>query len=242
MKADELWQDTLAALKLPARERFAALKQIGFKVVSSFKDTKDPTLEELQCYAQILRVVVKMPSPPPQLSLCLPKIIAKTLTLMGCENPSILLKKSSTIFLTSAMIAVGDMSYATTEDFSLKLINEGKMYAFGTGSDGEYPIQVRVVNAPEPVLATKEYKRVLGVSPLVILNFPTGQLAVDNGVITSSPPITVSIEPGIYKCQVFIFDPSKANDDSDFYYYIVLSKTDKEAVNDEKEIVTLEPV
>ena len=53
----------------------------------------------------------------------------------------------------------------------IELINSGKVYFFGTGGDGIFNIQVRIVEVPEPVLTTKEYKNVVAASPTIILNF-----------------------------------------------------------------------
>ena len=141
-------------------------------------------------------------------------------------------------------IAVGDKFYAIDETNSINfkdidLINRGHCYIFNTGSDGEFNIQVRIVEAPEPVLTSKEYKNVAGASPVVTLHFPTGKLYVGDGPALKDlrSDIEVDIAPGYYKCQVCIFTFPE-----DYSYYIVLSKTEYASDNNETEVISLEPL
>jgi hypothetical protein len=66
------------------------------------------------------------------------------LTLLGCENSTILLKKEGEIWVDSAIIAFEDSAFAIDWESSfrskedLQLINEGKIYLFSTGAEGEF--------------------------------------------------------------------------------------------------------
>lgn len=240
MSSEELLKKIQKALSLAPRERFKILKQLGFEALEEFKSLKDPNVGELNDYKEIFSIVSRVPSISSKFQIALAKVINKYLHALGCDNPQILLKKSTTIELESASIAIGDQSYADTFESltDIELINSGKAYFFSTGSDGIFNIQLRVVEAPEPVLTSKEYKNVVAASPMVILSFPTGKLAIDDGrIFASKNSIEESIIPGNYKCQVFIF--RFPNDD--YSFYIVLSKCENNALNKESEIINLEP-
>lgn len=240
MSSEELLKKTQKALSLEPKNRFKTLKQIGFETIEEFKSLKDPTISELKDYKEILSIVSRVPSISSKFQIGLAKVINKYLHILGCDNPQILLKKSTTIALESASIAIGDRSYADNVESltDIELINSGKAYFFSTGSDGIFNVQLRVVEAPEPVLTSKEYKNVAAASPMIILSFSTGKLAINDGrICLSNNSIEESIIPGNYKCQVFIFRfPSK-----DYSFYIVLSKCENNALNNEREIIRLEP-
>ncbi|CCB86476.1 unknown protein [Parachlamydia acanthamoebae UV-7] len=246
MDVSRLKEETYQALKLGARERFKKLKQIGHEALSQYKSLKDPCVEDLKDYIEIFKIIVKVPAISTAFNMALAKAMSKYLTLLGCNNAIVLFKKSTKILLDSASIAIGDQSYAIDQtnlseaiDHTVELINHGQCYIFGTGSDGEFNIQVRIVEAPEPVLTPKEYKNIIGTSPIVTLNFPTGKLSVCDGLIVKGQKsdLEVDIAPGLYKCQVYIF---KFPDD--YSYYIVLSKSEEAKKNNETEIITLEPL
>lgn len=254
-----LKQELGKAQKLPIRERLKAFRAIEYKVEMAFKNTEHPTIADLDVYIDILRILFKSPCPTFSLNKNLSKIIAKRLSLLGCETPKILLKKSSSMPVDGGSIAVGDLAYAvdidqliadtkSTEEnpikfhlYTLDLINKGHMYIFGTGGDGYHNFQLRIIEAPEPVLNAKEYKLVMDSSPLVVLDFPSGKLAIhDSFIYKNFPcPLQVDIVPGRYKCQVHQFLlPNKANrEEDDFSFYIVLCKTDAPIANDQKDIV-----
>jgi hypothetical protein len=244
---DDLWQQTQNALKLTAKERFAKLKQIGFKTLALFNENKDPTLEELKVYADILRIVLKIPLEFPRLNTGLSKIIAKTLPMIGCEKPKIIKKISKVIEPFAGLVGICDKSFGlATDDFdfgeSLKLINEGKIYLFLTPFGEIFNLQVRVIDAPEPVLTMRDYKKVVKSSSPVIISVPTGKLYVDDGSVNGGdkPEMEISVEPGNYKCQVYLFEFPRGRLHYDFSYTVVLSKTEKQAVNNECEIADME--
>lgn len=241
MSSEELLKKAQQALSASPRERFKILKQIGFEALEKFNSSKDPSVDDLKNYREIFTIVKTVPAISNKFQIALTKIINKYLLLLGCDNPKILLKKSTTIVLDSATIAIGDKSYSTDTSEALdeiELINAGKIYSFGTGSDGTFNVQLRVVEAPEPVLTSKEYKNVVGASPTIFLTFPSGKVAVDDyGISSSNNQIEETIIPGNYKCQVFVFKFPKG----DYSFYIVLSKCEHFTLNNENEILRLEP-
>lgn len=244
MDSEFLLDETKKALALPYRERSVRLKALGFQAINAYKSASEPILEDIKRYMDILRIVTQMPHAPSSYPMWLSKMTVSYLQLNGCENPKVLLKKSASILLESGTVSFGDRSsevspdhITATEKEYIKLVNTGKCYFFSTGSDGEAKLQIRMIDSPEPVLSVKEYKSVVSTSPCVILNFPTGRLVIDDGLIIKgiASPLEFEITPGHYKAQVYLCRFRGYL----FYYYIVLAKTDAEAVNQEHDIVSL---
>lgn len=244
MDSESLLNETKKALELPYRERSVRLKALGFQAINAYKSAPEPVLEDIKRFIEILRIVTQMPHPPSGYNLWLSKMTVSYLQLTGCENPTVFFKKGVTLILGSGTIGFGDRTFeVTSEGFQarekdfLDLMNSGKSYFFSTGSDGDHKVQVRVIDAPEPVLSVKEYKSVLLSSPRIILNIPTGRLVIDDCVILQgiASPVEIGIPPGHYKCQVYLCRFRGHI----FSYYIVLTLTDEEATNHEHEIVRL---
>lgn len=236
MKTDELWQKTEKALTLTAKDRFKQLKQIGFEVTTLFDNSKDLTLQELQQCIKILKVVLKVPADPMRTNKYITKIILQTLSLRGYDNPKIIYKKTFKLNLITPLVVCGDKSYADYYASSLyptyPIVNEGKIFEFDTECHGLTKLQIRIVDIPEPVLTPNEYKKIVGETPAVIIHVPTGNLVIDSGDISPIGKFSIEIvvTPGNYKCQAFIYNPSKTDIFND-YYYLVLAKTEEEAIN-----------
>jgi hypothetical protein len=244
MDSESLLNETKKASTLSYRERSVRLKALGFQAINAYKSAPEPILEDIKRYIETLRIVLQMPHPPSSYNMWLSKMTVSYLQLIGCENPKVLLKKSASILLESATVGFGDRSFEVLPDLItgrdeqfIEQINSGKCYFFSTGSDGEAKLQIRIIESQEPVLSTKEYKSVISTSPRVILQLPTGHLAIDDGLIVQGfpSPIVFDIAPGNYKSQVYLCRFRGHL----FYYYIVLAKTDEKAVNQEHDIVSL---
>lgn len=238
MSSETLIEETKKALALPPRERFVRLKAIGFQAISEYKTAPELPPEDIKKYIEILRLVVQIPSPPAIYNKWISTMTVSYLKLNGCENPTILFKKSTSILIECGTISFGDRSFEFLpgefnffDEAYIQLINNGKLYSFSTGGDGEFNIQVRIIEAPEPVLSLKEYKNVVLAGPCVTLHFPTGRLAIDDGIVYkgSNSALEFNIAPGNYKSQVFLLKFRGYV----YSYYIVLAKTHEPASNHE---------
>ncbi len=250
MDTSNLIQKLDEAQRLPIRERLKAFKFIEYNIEQALKDKTSLSLADIDIYIDILKALSKSPCPTASLSKNLTKLISHRLALLGCEAPKVLLKKNGTISLEGGCIAVGDMAYAEDIDqyisatratetdpirfhaYNLTLMNQGKIFFFGTGGDGLFHFQVRIIEAPEPVVTAKEFKLVLDSTPVVILDFPTGKFGIQDSILYKNleSALEIDIAPGRYKCQVhhFLF-PKKNRSDSECdesSFYIVLSKTE----------------
>jgi hypothetical protein len=256
MDAKTLKNEVFRALELEARERFKKLKQIGYAAKDYLSSLKEPSAEELNDGSEIFTTIMANSPRTDALRIFnaeLAKITQKHLGLRGYSQAPILFKKSTTVPLDGCSLAIGDLFYANNSfkmGDEIPLMNQGHCYMFYTEGDAEYNIQIRVVEAPEPVLTPDEHENIVGASPVVTLHFPTGKLYVD--VTPNSwgtkPAVEADIAPGNYKCQVFVFEVlNKDSDceedyDCDYPYCFVLSKTNSQVGNNEKELIDLSPI
>lgn len=156
---------------------------------------------------------------------------AAWLELTGFVNAKILKKVTGKINLESGCIAISDEYYFGMhtnyiEKNNLNLINEGKSYIFGTSADGFHNVQIRIVDALEPVLSNKELNCVQSVTETALIHIPTGRIAVADPYFLNekNESVNMIVEPGNYKvCVYFFYIRSKIES-----FYIVLSKVDQE--------------
>jgi len=169
--------------------------------------------------------------------------------LLGIAEPKIIKKKNLIISTDSASFTICDAhsnSYSLfeTKEQILSRMNMGEYYTFSTAADGVYNMQLRLVDGPEPMLASKEYKRVEESGSEVIIQIPSGLVTVSDGFIDEdeiesqslASVVTMKVPPGFYKIRVFVL--IFPNDDSS--YYIVFAPTDKLSQNALADIETLE--
>lgn len=240
MSGESLLKSAREALTLPPRDRFVHLKAIGFQAVQEFQKSPELAIPDLLKYMDVIRMVKKIPSPPKNLNAILTKMTRTYLRLSGSEEPTIVLKKSSKINIDAGTIAVGDRSFQS-ESFDplekelLRRINLGECFFFDTGGDWLFNFQLRLVIGSEPVLSEKEYKCVIDSTPCVILQCPSGKLVIEDGFISTMDwGIETDIPPGNYKCQAYHLRLRGV-----FSFYIVLAKTEADAVNHETELPSL---
>ena len=245
MDSEFLLNETKKASTLPYRERSVRLKALGFQAINAYKAAPEPNLEDIKKYIDVLRIVTQMPYPPSSYNMWLAKMTVSYLQLIGYEDSKPLLKKSASILLESGTVGFGDRSFEVSIDQVtgkykeyIDLINEGKCYFFSTGSDGEAKFQIRIIDFPEPVLSVKEYKSVISTSACVILQVPTGRLAISDGLMIKgiASPFEFDIAPGNYKSQVYLCRFRGHV----FSYNIVLAKTNEKAVNQEYDVAWIQ--
>lgn len=221
---------------LNIRDKWKALRTITHDISVSYKK-EAVTVEQLEFYIKIMKQSVKALSFPQKASLFLSKLIADWLVLTGNDQCEIILKISNEIPVETATIAISDPAYFddinALQDYSernyLHLMNEGKFFIFSTGSDGIYKVQLRIVDALEPVLTPKEFTRVIDTSESAIMHVPSGTITIADPSFFNSEKycLRAFVTPGNYKISVYHFYIPKKIES----FYIVLSKTDKQANN-----------
>lgn len=232
----EIRQEWETIQSLDIKNRFKAMRTISHDICEIFKKN-DIELEQLEFYIEVLKKVNQVHDIP-RCKRSLSKMTANWLEIKGLANAKIIKKLSGKINTETASIAIGDPSYQKiildtysnyTEKSALNLTNEGKVYIFGTSSDGLHNVQIRILDSSEPVLSSKEFKCVMSVTETAIINIPTGLVAVADPCVLNveNDRISINVEPGNYKvCVYFFYIRSKVES-----FYIVLCKTDEEAKN-----------
>ena len=225
----ELQQEWQSIQALDLKSQMKALRTIGHEIMLSYQQ-QGAELAQLEFYIKVMRKVVKTSSVPEKASRFLSKLIIAWLQQTGNANVDIVLKKATKLLLVSGAIMIKDASYAECADTSLlPLLNQGKLFMFGTGTDGVVNVQLRVVDGPEPVLTAKEYKFVADSSEPAIIHIPSGGLLVADPASLGSQDnaLSATISAGNYKVSVYFFAiPNKLQS-----FYIVLAKTDQEPIN-----------
>lgn len=217
------------------KSRYKAMRGIANDICNAYKGEDDAS--RLQFYMDVLKQINKVHNMP-RCKTALSKITALWLELTGNANAKIIKKILGKINVETATIAIGEPSYSKEalgayENYAdqkiLNLINQGKLFIFGTGYDGEQNIQIRVVDSFEPVLSAKEYKCILNATETLIINIPTGTLAVADPYFLDMEKerLLINVEPGNYKVCVYHFYIDSKVDS----FYIALCKADEEAKN-----------
>lgn len=218
------------------------MRAIAHAIAVSYDKSKI-TRAQLEFYIKVMRQVVRVRTFPQVVSRFLSKLIIDWLELTSNNNPEIILQKSGTVSIDVAAIGVVDRGYKDAANHApydhianhyLNLVNQGKCYLVHTGSDATFDVQLRVVNALEPVLTSKELKFVEDMSETAIMHIPTGEISIGNpfDFEQAGYSFSANIIPGNYKICAYLFCmPHKFKG-----IYIVLSKTDQEATNNLAEI------
>lgn len=227
------------------RTRYQLVKDLAHLIKTHYK--KDQfNAEELDIFIKIIKQAVHWHGN--RYSKILSKLLEEWLEKTGHTNIEVILKKNGKInsmltdtdYSTIALASASWFEKNTFENFLddpelLKFINQGECSIFHLAcpDEGSYNIQIRVVDAAEPLLTAKEFKCVLSSTEIAVVH-------LDNSLIVKplfeeeNPEnrILATVEPGNYKVCVYHFHiPKKVES-----FYIVLAKTDLEAENHQMKI------
>jgi hypothetical protein len=232
-------------LSLPIRDKLKMCRTLAAQTCAMLRNGNH-TLENLEFYEKTLKEYIKYISSPEGYNVELSQIALARLKLLGIAEPKIITKKNFIISTDIASFTIRDAnsnsySLSETKEQILSGMNMGEYYTFSAAADGVYSMQLRLVDGPEPILASKEYKRVEVSSSEAIIQIPSGLVAVSDGsgIVESQSlacEMTMKVPPGFYKIRVFVL--IFPNDDSS--YYIVFAPTDKLSQNALTDIETLE--
>jgi len=241
---DQIQEKWLEIQRLDIRSQIKEYRTLGHYIYNNY-DKETSTAQQLEIYIRIIKHVIAVHSSPQRFSILLSKMINDWLSLTGNADVEIILKKSGKVSTNTATITIADPKHIERKEISsdvsdnnfIGMINKGKLLIFETGSDGAYNIQVRVINAAEPVLTTKEYKRVTDYCETAIIDIPNGIVAVADfaALGDEAENLTVKVTPGYYKVAVFLFQISNKFES----YYIVLCKTNSKPVNNYSKVFYL---
>ena len=231
--------------QLDIRDRIKAMKTLGFDIYNSYKKDQ-ASRNELQLYIKILQEIIHSPANTPRYRILLNKITAQWLQVTGNDKAEVISKKVGKIPVESGLIMIGDPAYMpsiqddmdrVSEKDLLNVVNSHRAFFFGTGGDGIFNVQIRIINAYEPVVSENEYRWVFDTSQKAIVNVSSGTISVSDLLgLDSEDAISQKIENGHYKITVFSFSIPRKLDS----FYIVLSKTDEVEIDNLNSIDELE--
>jgi hypothetical protein len=224
------------------KAKFEKIKQMASQVVREVK-SNIVSSNDLDLYINILNQASRVSGFPQKYSHSLSLLIVKKLSLTDNDKIETICKKSVLIPIESGIIAIGDPTIESEISFKdhsdknlLEITNQGKRLFIGTGGDGLYDVQLRVIKATEPLLSPKEYKFVYGSTQTVILQIPSGLISVEDLGLLNKSKFNVAVSPGNYKVCAYLFDTHK-NFRS---FYIICTQTNIPAINITTTIATLE--
>lgn len=217
------WQ---AISQLTGKDKYYGLKSIGNLIGLAYKNG-NYTVEQLAEWLDILKTVAKTYSSPEN-SRIYAKIISSWLTLTGNDKATVLSKTAKAIAVETGTMMIGDPSiecdFGDSSDKALiNLINQQQRFIFATGGDGLYQVQLRIIDALEPVLTPKEYKLVKNASSTGIIQISSGKIRVGDLGFVAERSLEHKVEAGNYKIAAYKFSTPKGP----FIFYIVLCKTDQ---------------
>lgn len=223
------------------KKRYKTMREIAYDICYAYK-AKDVEPVQLEFYMHVLKEINTIQAIPKS-KIALAKITALWLEFTGNANVKIIKKILGKITIETSTIAVGDIfnskevleTYANyTEQSVLTLINQAKLFIFGTGGDGEYTLQIRIVDSIEPVLSANEYKNILNSTEKFVININTGVLVVADPCYMDAEKqrLSINVDAGNYKVCVYHYSVRSKADS----FYIVLCKTNEEAKNAAKNL------
>lgn len=210
---------------LNPKHKYRDLKKLCFSLELSSK----PTVEEIDFFSFLIARSVKTLGSPGKLKKKLAELALAKCRVLGIAIESIenSLKKNFKLQLNTATVGIGDQLHLDKDWFEKEkdAVESGKVIFFHTAADGLHHIQLRVVQAPEPILTIKEYKRIGSVSSSYIIHVPSGKIAISDFCLKDTARI-FEVPPGNYKVMIYLFY-MKVN----ISYYVCLAPTTECAKN-----------
>ncbi|MGC1181566.1 hypothetical protein [Legionella sp.] len=235
---DQIEAQWNAIQTLDTKNKFKAMREIGNDLLNSY-NKKEIEIEQMEFYIKILKPIVRAYSYPQKCSKLLSTITGDWLELSGYDNAKIISTAKSKYISDCPNICIGDLScfkenqnvspdLLSSYSYRLSLMNEGKLYELRTGGDAGFYLELRLIDALEPVLTSKELKYVLDTTETAVMHLPTGNISVgyhstaDEKLHLLSLPVT----PGNYKMSTFFIYKKRV-----VIFCIVLCKTHAVAKN-----------
>jgi len=225
---------------LPPREKYARLTDIAHSLADQVEKL---SIVETDLGLNLLNRVIKIVGFPQKLTRTRIKLIQHKLALLNISKVNVLAKQNQAVTVESGTITVADPIQAsefpftnyTKKEFE-NFMNQGCGLILSTGSDGIFDTQLRLVEAPEPLLSPNEYKFLEAATNTITITVKSDHIGIADLHQLSSSNHVFDINPGFYKICAYLFDNKK----NFRCYYIVLSKTQETPENNNVTLFTLE--
>ena len=232
------WQ--MASGEKDYRKRQKLLKRSSHYAGHAFNaGMEDP--DALRLYMDIARETALVHSSPQDERKKLALITARWLTVTGAGEHTVLAQRKGKVALETATFGLGNVGLAPdavdqpwSDGQMVKLMTKSQRLFFGTGFDGLLKAEIWVIDGTAPVLLAKEYKKLSSSTPSVVLQAPTGRIALADYALMTEPwsadpiwdSVVIEAPPGNYKACAFGFSTARSNS-----VIAVLCLTDEMAPN-----------
>ena len=203
------------------RDKRKHLKRASYFAGLAFKAGAD-AVEQLELYRSIVRLTAEVHAFPADERRKLSKIIAKWLEKTGADQQELLKRAKGAITVEGGSIALGDRARAipwggsiyTSDKEMVEWANRGERLTFATGGDGVYKAELRLIDAAEPMLTVKEYKKLGTSTPTVVIDVSSGALGMADLAYFFDEPwdkqkvegtVCLDVPPGRYKACAYGF-------------------------------------
>jgi hypothetical protein len=233
------------------RDKRKHLKRSSFFAGLAFTAGAD-AVEQLKLYRTIVQLTAEVHAFPADERRKLSKIIAKWLEKTGADKQKVLKRAKGTITVEGGSIALGDRARVTPSGESIytsdkeivEWANRGERLTFATGGDGVYKAELRLIDAAEPMLTAKEYKKLRTSTPTVVIDVSSGALGMAELAYFFDEPwdkkkvdgtVCLDVPPGRYKACAYGFSTPAGYES----VIAVVTATSDEARNETKTVDSL---
>jgi hypothetical protein len=232
------------------RDKRRHLKRSSFFVGLAFAAGAN-AVEQLDLYRAIVQRAADVHSWPADERRKLSRIIARWLEKTGADKQEVLGRAKGSVMVDGGSITLGDRACFGTLDknvsFDREMVewtNRGERLTFATGGDGIFKAELRLIDAPLPVLTAREYKKLRSSTPTVVIDVSSGALGMSDFVYFLDEPwdnekmegtVCLDVPPGRYKACAFGFSSTSGVES---VIGVVTSTTD-EARNETKDVDSL---
>ena len=218
--------DCQKSLGMPLKAKIKFFRTLGDDIVTAIP--KEEALEPLEFYLSTLQKILQIvPENIDRATLqkALSSAQAKKSFLLFGKEPTIQQKLRKNLNTESGSFLIADCLdkegfIALDDDASCKFINEGKFLRVNTGADGIFSVTVLLVDVSEPILPSKEARKMVGAFDTAIISVTTGKIYVFSIALSYC---SLDIATGNYKICTY-YDAAER-------LYVVLAKTEAPACN-----------
>jgi hypothetical protein len=233
------------------REKRKHLKRSSYFAGLAFTAGAD-AVEQLELYRTIVQLTAEVHAFPADERRKLSRIIAKWLEKTGADKQEVLKRAKGRITVEGGSIALGDRarvspsaeSIYTSDKEMVEWVNRGERLTFATGGDGLYKAELRLIDAAEPMLTAKEFKKLRTSTPTVVIEVSSGSLGMADFAYFFDEPwdkkkvegtVCLDVPPGRYKACAYGFSTSAGYES----VIGVVTATSDEARNETKSVDSL---
>jgi hypothetical protein len=232
------------------RERRMLLKRASHFAGLAFGAGADD-VEQLELYRSIFQRSAEVHAWPADERGKLSRVIGKWAEKTGADNHKIVASSKGKLAIEGGTFAVGDPALpgawieglGSYDSAFIGWTNRGERLCVATGGDGLYKAELRLIDAAEPILTTKEYKKLSASSQSVVIEVRSGFVGIADFADFLVEPwldkqiagtVRLKVPPGRYRVCAHGFSTARSES-----IVIVLTSTSDAAANDIKSVDSL---